>query len=112
MKEWACDPLPLVQTLQTAVRGLLAQGTGIKSLPLQSDALYEQQNAVVKLLVRIARNGGAASLTPDQKLALLTAELQDMTVTDTENGKTRVYFNPMGTPASPVQDTSAFATCP
>lgn len=35
-------------------------------------------------VVRIARNGGAASLTPEQKLALLTAELQDMTVTDTE----------------------------
>lgn len=35
-------------------------------------------------VVRIARNGGLNSLTPDQKLALLTAELQDMTVTDTE----------------------------
>lgn len=35
-------------------------------------------------VVRIARNGGAASLTPEQKLTLLTAELQDMTVTDTE----------------------------
>jgi len=35
-------------------------------------------------VVRIARHGGAASLTPEQKLALLTAELQDMTVTDTE----------------------------
>ena len=35
-------------------------------------------------VVRIARNGGLNSLTPDQKLALLTAELQDMTVTSTE----------------------------
>ena len=35
-------------------------------------------------VVRIARHGGAATLTPEQKLALLTAELQDMTVTDTE----------------------------
>ena len=35
-----------------------------------------------------------------------------MTVVDTHTGKTQVYFNPLGRPAPPVQDTSAFATCP
>jgi hypothetical protein len=35
-----------------------------------------------------------------------------LTVTDTQTGKTKVYFNPINTPAPPVQDTSAFATCP
>jgi len=35
-----------------------------------------------------------------------------LTVVDTQTGKTRVYFNPQGQAAPPVQDTNAFATCP
>lgn len=35
-----------------------------------------------------------------------------LTVTDTMTGKVRVYFNPLNNAAAPVQDTSAFATCP
>lgn len=35
-----------------------------------------------------------------------------LTVTDTQNGKVRSYFNPLGQAAAPVQDTNAFATCP
>ncbi len=34
------------------------------------------------------------------------------TVTDTQSGKVRVYFNPLNTSAAPVQDVNAFATCP
>jgi hypothetical protein len=33
-------------------------------------------------------------------------------VTDTLRGGTRTYTNPLNNPAAPVQDTSAFATCP
>jgi hypothetical protein len=33
-------------------------------------------------------------------------------VTDTLRGGTRTYSNPLNNPAAPVQDTSAFATCP
>ncbi len=33
-------------------------------------------------------------------------------VTDTETGRVRQYFNPQGKPFAPVQDVSAFATCP
>ena len=36
----------------------------------------------------------------------------DTTVTDTQPPKRRVYFNPPTRPAPPVQDVSAFATCP
>ncbi|MBV9496576.1 MAG: hypothetical protein JOZ54_20190 [Acidobacteria bacterium] len=36
----------------------------------------------------------------------------DLTVTDTKNGTTRVYKNPVGTKFTPIQDTNAFATCP
>ena len=34
------------------------------------------------------------------------------TVTDTQTGKVKVYFNPLNTSAPPVQDVNAFATCP
>ena len=33
-------------------------------------------------------------------------------VTDTQNGKTRAYYNPLNRIAPPVQDVDAFATCP
>ena len=33
-------------------------------------------------------------------------------VTDTFNGITKTYLNPLGTAFQPVQDTTAFATCP
>jgi hypothetical protein len=35
-----------------------------------------------------------------------------LTVTDTQTGKTKQYFNPLGQPFLPIQDTNAFATCP
>lgn len=35
-----------------------------------------------------------------------------ITVTDTQSGATKTYTNPLRTPFEPVQDTSAFATCP
>lgn len=35
-----------------------------------------------------------------------------LTVTDTQTGAVKVYFNPLNQAAAPVQDTSAFATCP
>lgn len=35
-----------------------------------------------------------------------------LTVIDTQTGAVQVYHNPPNTPAEPVQDTDAFATCP
>jgi hypothetical protein len=34
-----------------------------------------------------------------------------ITVTDTQAGRTRQYFNPQGKPFAPIQDVEAFATC-
>lgn len=42
----------------------------------------------------------------------LTNVAVTMTVTDTANGTVRTYSNPQGTAFQPIQDTSAFATCP
>lgn len=35
-----------------------------------------------------------------------------LTVTDTMTGLVKTYVNPQGTAFQPIQDTSAFATCP
>jgi len=35
-----------------------------------------------------------------------------VTVTDTQNGTVKSYFNPLNRAVPPVQDTNAFATCP
>ncbi len=35
-----------------------------------------------------------------------------LTVRDTKSGEVKTYFNPLGTAFAPIQDTSAFATCP
>jgi hypothetical protein len=35
-----------------------------------------------------------------------------ITVTDTQRNAVKTYINPQGTPYQPIQDTSAFATCP
>ncbi len=35
-----------------------------------------------------------------------------LTVTDTQTGLIKTYINPQGSPFQPIQDTSAFATCP
>lgn len=42
----------------------------------------------------------------------LTNVQVDVTVTDTQRGVAKTYHNPQGTAFRPVQDTSAFATCP
>ena len=34
------------------------------------------------------------------------------TVTDTQTGAVKVYFNPENNAAQPIQDTGAFSTCP
>jgi hypothetical protein len=35
-----------------------------------------------------------------------------ITVTDTQTGATKTYTNPQRTAFRPIQDTSAFASCP
>jgi len=42
----------------------------------------------------------------------LTNVMVALTVTDTQTGAVKTYINPQGTAFQPVQDTSAFATCP
>jgi hypothetical protein len=57
VKEWACDPQPLIEILQVSVRGLLGQATKKLQTGSHDNLLYQQQNTVIRFLVRIARGG-------------------------------------------------------
>jgi hypothetical protein len=57
----------------------------------------------------------ACSLSPSRfwVFAAATTNVEyTITVTDTQSQQVKTYFNPLGNPAQPIQDTSAFATCP
>ena len=42
----------------------------------------------------------------------LTNVETELTVTDLQVGATNTYVNALGTPFQPIQDTSAFSSCP
>ncbi|HQQ63485.1 MAG TPA: PEP/pyruvate-binding domain-containing protein [Pseudomonadales bacterium] len=57
MNEWAHDPMPLVQSLQNAVRGFLQQGSHARVSPhaTSNQEAMRAQNFVVRYLVRLAQ---------------------------------------------------------
>jgi hypothetical protein len=83
------------------------------TIPITRDTGYlwffsaSNVEAVVKVLNGCSANGRywvfAGGLT-DVKV--------DLTITDIASGMSKVYHNPQGTAFQPIQDTSAFATCP
>jgi hypothetical protein len=91
---------------------LTASGVG-SAVPLTSDSGYfwffdaANIEIVVKTLNGCGVNGRywvfAAGLT-DVEVTLR--------VTDTQTGALKTYVNPRGIAFQPIQDTSAFATCP
>ena len=94
---------------QTAA-GAVGQG---QAVPITSDTGYFWFFAAANLeVIAKALNGCAL----DGQYWLFAGGLTNvravLTVTDTANGEMRTYLNPQGAPFQPVQDTSAFATCP
>ena len=87
--------------------------TAASAVPLTSDTGYfwffdpTNVEVITKVLNGCATNGHywvfAAGLT---NLGV------QITVTDTLKGTQKTYSNPLGTAFPPIQDTSAFATCP
>ncbi len=65
----------------------------------------------IEMLVKVI-NGCALNNAYWVFFAATTNVQFTVTVIDTTTGKTQVYFNPLNQAAAPVQDTSAFATCP
>ncbi len=84
-----------------------------KAVSLTSDSGYfwffDQTNIemVTKVLNACAVDGNYWVFT-----AGLTNVKVTVTVLDTSNGISEQYVNPLGTAFQPIQDTSAFATCP
>ncbi len=91
--------------------GTIGDGTAI---PLTADSGYFWffNSANIELVVKALN---ACSINPPHYwvfAAGLTNVEVTMTVTDTQTGSSNVYTNPLGTAFVPIQDTSAFATCP
>jgi hypothetical protein len=77
----------------------------------QSSAFYFFSPDNLELLVKLV-NGCGLNDRYWLFFAATTNVEFTLTVTDTETGTVRKYFNPLNRAALPVQDTSAFATCP
>lgn len=70
--------------------------------------------ALIKILDGCNSSGG--DFKPFNNFWVFSAATTDveytLTVTDTQTGATKLYFNESGQPAPAITDTSAFATCP
>lgn len=57
VKEWACDPQPLIEILQVSVRGMSGQAARKSRAQVADNTVYNSQNAVIRFLVQLARTG-------------------------------------------------------
>ena len=89
-----------------------ASGAG-QVIPLTSDtgAFWFFSSSNVEMVIKVLNGCGLNS-----RYWTFAGGLTDvnviLTVTDTQTGAVKTYINPQGTPFQPIQDTSAFATCP
>lgn len=88
------------------------EGVG-QAVPLTSDTgfywFFEESN--LELVVKVLDACGSSFDRFWVFAGGLTNVEVELTVVDTLTGEERVYFNPLGTPFQPIQDTDAFATC-
>ena len=82
-------------------------------LPSAPDSalFYFFSSSNIELLVKVLNGCGVNNRYWAFWAATTNVEFA-LTVTDTRNGRTKSYFNPLNRAAPPIQDTSAFATCP
>lgn len=83
----------------------------VSSVTFESGLFYFVSSSNVELLVKVL-NGCSLNGKYHVFVSPLTDIRYTVTVTDTQAGRVRTYFNPLGNPAAPIEDTSAFATCP
>ncbi|MBV8201743.1 MAG: fibronectin type III domain-containing protein [Acidobacteria bacterium] len=102
---------------QVQVRYVAPNQSGAASaLPLASNPdsglLYFFQASNIEMLIKVL-NACAAPFNRYWVFFAATTNVQFLvTVIDTQTGAVQTYFNPLNHAAAPVQDTSAFATCP
>ena len=66
----------------------------------------------VEIVIKVRSNGCEVNNRHWVFIAGLTNVELSIRVTDTATGQVKTYPNPLNRPFPPVQDTSAFATCP
>lgn len=78
-----------------------------------SGLFYFFDAANLEMLVKVLNGCGLAARPRYWVFFAATTNVElGVTVTDTQTGQVKSYFNPLGRPAPPVQDTDAFASCP
>lgn len=83
----------------------------VSQMTTDTGYLYFTNQANVEAVVKVV-NGCSTNSRYWVFAAGLTNLEVTLSVTDTQTDTTQVYVNPAGTAFAPVQDTSAFATCP
>jgi PKD repeat protein len=100
----------LVSAAWTQPGGQTGTGQGV---PLTTDTGYFWffNSANVEMVIKVLNACGV-----NDKYWVFAGGLTNVkvvvTVTDTSNGTVKTYTNPQGVAFAPIQDTSAFATCP
>jgi len=88
------------------------QAVPIASAP-DSGLFYFFSAANLEMLIKVLNGCGLTARPRYWVFFAATTNVElGVTVTDTQNGQVKSYFNPLNRPAPPVQDTDAFATCP
>ena len=90
----------------------VVQPAGVEELHQNSGYLWFFAPDNIEAVVKILNHCNDATPRYWVFAAGLTNVEVTISVTDTQAGKTRRYFNPAGAPFAPIQDTNAFATCP
>jgi PKD repeat protein len=116
----ACTPSPTTLCLNgnrfavtanfRTLQGQSGAATGVE-LTADSGYFYFFNAANIEIVIKVLN---ACSINQSYWVfaAGLTNVEVDLQVVDTRNGTLKTYHNPLETPFAPVQDTSAFATCP
>lgn len=104
---------------QVEVRWRVPDGTSgpgqalpVASAP-DSGLFYFFSSANLEMLIKVLNACGFSAAPRYWVFFAATTNVElGVTVTDTQTGKVKSYFNPLNRPVPPVQDTDAFATCP
>ena len=99
-----------VTTRWRTTNGNTGQGTGTE-LTADSGYFWFFNPANIEVVIKVL-NACAVNNAYWVFAAGLTNVEVTLSVTDTQTGQVRTYVNPLGNAFAPVQDTSAFATCP
>jgi len=91
-------------------QGATGKGTGVEVTP-ETGLFWFFNEANTEMVIKVLDGCGSNGSYWVFSAGLTNVEV-DITVTDTSSGVGKTYRNPQGTAFQPIQDTSAFSTCP